>query len=147
VSRSGRAWFVLLAVALVVTVASVALAGPSTKRIVFDAPTIMPVIAVLTVVALVLLAACILIALWRRPAPSAAARVCIALVALVVGVIVVYRLIVGGDAGSTPFRPSQLALWIAAGFALLVELGVLFALVPRDSPRTGTARRGKGTRR
>jgi hypothetical protein len=145
VRRSGRAWFVLLAVALVATIAAVALAGPSTKRIVFDPPAIMPAIAVLTVIALVLLAGCVLIALWRRPEPSAAASVCVALVALVVAVIVVYRLIVGGDAGATTFQPSQFALWIGAAIALLIELAVLFALVPRYSPSDGKARRGKRT--
>ncbi|GAB2698108.1 hypothetical protein BKA24_000941 [Microbacterium marinum] len=141
-----RVWGTVLTFALLAVVTAASMFLPPVRGVVVDIEIALPLVIVATPIAAVLLVVVGLLARRASPYPAYVGMVMTVIVAVVLALLIGYRMIVGTASRGVPFTQEQLGLWFVAGGILLVELVALAVIFARRRGSATSPARGADAR-
>ncbi|HCJ48521.1 MAG TPA: hypothetical protein DHW40_04195, partial [Microbacterium sp.] len=126
-----RVWGTVLTFALLAVVTAASMFLPPVRGVVVDIEIALPLVIIATPIAAVLLVVVGLLARRASPYPAYVGMVMTVIVAVVLALLIGYRMLVGTASRGVPFTQEQLGLWFVAGGILLVELVALAVIFAR----------------
>jgi len=141
-----RVWGTVLTFALLAVVTAASMFLPPVRGVVVDIEIALPLVIIATPIAAVLLVVVGFLARRASPYPAYVGMVMTVIVAVVLALLIGYRMLVGTASRGVPFTQEQLGLWFVAGGILLVELVALSVIFARRRGSATSSARGAGAR-
>ncbi len=141
-----RAWGTVLTFALLAVVTAASMFLPPVRGVVVDIEIALPLVIIATPIAAVLLVVVGFLARRASPYPAYVGMVMTVIVAVVLALLIGYRMIVGTASRGVPFTQEQLGSWFVAGGILLVELVALAVIFARRRGSATSPARGADAR-